>query len=95
MGLATPRHLNRDPTAIRNPLLRAVGIRTRLPRASIRADATVPQPGAAPGKSHEEYAEDARENLGGPAFAKEMDYNVNTVRSGDDVLTRRACLRMT
>lgn len=37
--------------------------------------------------SYEHFAEQARGNLGGPAFAKEMDYNVNTVRSGDDVLT--------
>lgn len=36
---------------------------------------------------YEHFAEKARDNLGGPAFAKEMDYSVNNVRSGDDVLT--------
>lgn len=32
------------------------------------------------------FVEKARENLAGPDFSREMDYNVSTVRSGDDVL---------
>ncbi|SMX66772.1 hypothetical protein BI49514_00317 [Brevibacterium iodinum ATCC 49514] len=32
------------------------------------------------------FVEKARENLAGPEFSREMDYNVSTVRSGDDVL---------
>lgn len=37
-------------------------------------------------RTYEEYAEQARGNLTGPDFSREMDYNVSTVRSGDDVL---------
>lgn len=43
--------------------------------------------GSSPTQSYEQFAGKARENLGGPAFAREMEYNVNTVRSGDDVLS--------
>src|SRR5699024_773362 len=32
------------------------------------------------------FVEKARGNLTGPEFSREMDYNVSTVRSGDDVL---------
>src|SRR5699024_4588852 len=32
------------------------------------------------------FVEKARENLSGPEFSREMDYNVSTVQSGDDVL---------
>lgn len=53
-----------------------------------------PQEGAESARSatptplpYERFAEQAKENLGGPAFAKEMEYSVNTVRSGDDVLS--------
>lgn len=49
--------------------------------------------GRGPVRSYEEYAEKARENLGGPAFAKEMDYSVKTVRSSDDVLTNAGLSR--
>lgn len=39
-----------------------------------------------PVRTYEEYAEQAKENLSGPAFSQEMEYKVNTVRSSDDVL---------
>lgn len=68
------------------PIAPSGGVTDTAPESVHSGGATVPQPQRRV-KSHEEYAEDARENLGGPAFAKEMDYNVNTVRSGDDVLT--------
>lgn len=42
--------------------------------------------GQSPAQNYERYAEQARGNLSGPAFSREMDYNVNTVRSGEDVL---------
>lgn len=35
-----------------------------------------------------EYQDKARENLGGPAFAREMDYNVATVSTGEEVLRK-------
>lgn len=38
--------------------------------------------------ARERYQSAARENLNGPAFAKDMDYDVNTVRSGADVLSK-------
>lgn len=34
-----------------------------------------------------EYQEKARENLSGPAFAREMEYSTNTVRPAEDVLS--------
>lgn len=40
-----------------------------------------------PAIAHERFAEKAKENLNGPVFAKEMEYSVSTVRSGDDVLS--------
>lgn len=36
---------------------------------------------------YQHYAEKALGNLSGPEFSREMEYNVNTVRTGDDVLT--------
>lgn len=36
---------------------------------------------------YQHYAEKARGNLSGPEFSREMEYNVSTVRTGDDVLT--------
>lgn len=69
------------------PIAPSGGVTDAAPESVHSGGATAPQPQRRV-KSNEEYAEDARENLGGPAFAKEMDYNVNTVRSGDDVLTR-------
>lgn len=68
------------------PIAPSGGVTDTAPESVQSGGAIAPQPQRRV-KSHEEYVEDARENLGGPAFAKEMDYNVNTVRSGDDVLT--------
>ena len=37
--------------------------------------------------NYERFAAQAKENLGGMAFTQQMDYNVSTVRSGEDVLS--------
>lgn len=37
-------------------------------------------------EDYSHFAEKARGNLTGPEFSREMEYSVNTVRSGDDVL---------
>lgn len=38
--------------------------------------------------NYQRFAEQAKANLNGPSFAREMEYNVNTVRSGADVLSQ-------
>lgn len=40
-----------------------------------------------PRPDYAQFADTAKENLSGPAFSREMEYSVNTVRSGDDVLS--------
>lgn len=63
---------------------------TGKPNAADAPGADAPRADASQGQSaaqnYARYAEQAKENLSGPAFSHEMEYKVNTVRSSDDVL---------